>query len=1042
MMTPMRSTISPDPFDTAGLRSRVLDAWAASPARFREDANAEEELARGAYRDRLIVELAQNATDAAVRAGADGRLLLRLRGGTLTAANTGKPLDAAGVEGLSTLRASVKRDDHPDTTVGRFGVGFAAVLAVTDAPAVVSSSGAVRWSRADAVALTSAVPELADEVARRGDAVPVLRLPLAGGPGDGGSGDGSSGDGRPASGVPASGAMPVGYDTAVVLPLRDDAATTLTRALLDGIDDGLLLALTGLAEVVIDVDGAVRTLVATRAGGEVVVTDDGRPTRWRLVHRYGRVPPELLAGRPAEEPDRWTVTVAVPVDAAGGPAPLPDSVPRVYHAPTPTDEPSALPLLTLASWPMDSSRRRVVGGSLADFLAAEVAAAYADLVTALAGAGPEVLDLVPGPMPVGELDATVQRAIVDVLSRTPFVPPAAPLSSAPLSSAPPATSRISPAKLAPRDTTVVVGARAAADPTVLARFVPGLPDPLWWRTQPLRRLGGREVGLDEVIDGMAGLTQTPAEWRELYAALDGVGGTDLMTLPVPLADGRTVRSARGVLLPTDEVDAAALAGMGLRLVDPAAVHPLLTRLGATEATSAAVLRDPAVRAAMEAAEVDDEADVRRRAEAILGLVAASGIGVDDEAWLADIWLPAADGTLAPAGEVWLPDSPVLALLDVEPAAYTVDAEVVRRWGRHTLTAVGVQDRFAVVRETDLPLDDQAPPNLPDFQEWVDAARARLGDPEIPPIVTELLAVRDLDLVSDDRWPDVLTLLAEDADLRPALVDPTYVNRQDGSRQAVPSYTAWWLRTYARIPDTGHAGRPVGELCAADADPIVRALLPPLPVALDDQVSNALGLARTLDDLVAAPGPLLDRLADADLELASLQLGAVYRALGAADVAVDGVRAPEHVRVPAGAGSRVVAAADVVVADSPQWLQLGLPALIPGTPALADVLDVDLAADVYPSVPSSAGTAAGVPAVVRRVLPAAPASYVEHDDLIVAGRSVAWWVDDAGDVHAATLAGLARGVAWVCGSWHVRALLAEAVHDPADVDTLIAERAYD
>ena len=29
-----------DPFDTAGLRRRVLAAWTDSPARFREDANA------------------------------------------------------------------------------------------------------------------------------------------------------------------------------------------------------------------------------------------------------------------------------------------------------------------------------------------------------------------------------------------------------------------------------------------------------------------------------------------------------------------------------------------------------------------------------------------------------------------------------------------------------------------------------------------------------------------------------------------------------------------------------------------------------------------------------------------------------------------------------------------------------------------------------------------------------------------------------------------------------------------------------------------
>ena len=36
-----------DPFGTAELRRTVLAAWTASPARFREDANAEEDYALG-----------------------------------------------------------------------------------------------------------------------------------------------------------------------------------------------------------------------------------------------------------------------------------------------------------------------------------------------------------------------------------------------------------------------------------------------------------------------------------------------------------------------------------------------------------------------------------------------------------------------------------------------------------------------------------------------------------------------------------------------------------------------------------------------------------------------------------------------------------------------------------------------------------------------------------------------------------------------------------------------------------------------------------
>ena len=111
-----------DPFGTTSVRERVLAAWTASPARFREDANAEEDHALGGYRDRLVVELAQNAADAAARAGVTGALLLTLRDDVLTASNTGGPLDPAGVEALSTLRASAKRDDDPEPPDRRRGV--------------------------------------------------------------------------------------------------------------------------------------------------------------------------------------------------------------------------------------------------------------------------------------------------------------------------------------------------------------------------------------------------------------------------------------------------------------------------------------------------------------------------------------------------------------------------------------------------------------------------------------------------------------------------------------------------------------------------------------------------------------------------------------------------------------------------------------------------------------------------------------------------------------------------------------------------------
>lgn len=218
-----------DPFGTARLRRGVLDAWGAGPARFREDANAEEDLALGGYRDRLVVELAQNAADAAARAGVPGRLRLTLHPGegghaVLAVANTGAPLDATGVESLSTLRASAKREPAGPSgtaggptgsadTVGRFGVGFAAVLAVSDEPAVLGRHGGVRWSLAEAREMArdaaNGSPGLGDELRRRDGHVPLLRLPL-----------------------PAEGTAPDGYDTVVVLPLRDASAGDLVQRLL------------------------------------------------------------------------------------------------------------------------------------------------------------------------------------------------------------------------------------------------------------------------------------------------------------------------------------------------------------------------------------------------------------------------------------------------------------------------------------------------------------------------------------------------------------------------------------------------------------------------------------------------------------------------------------------------------------------------------------------------------------------------------------------------------------------------------------------
>lgn len=1010
---------SQDVFDTAALRARVLDAWAASPARFREDANAEEDLALGAYRDRLVVELAQNAADAATRAGrTPGRLLLRLSSDALLAANTGEPLEAAGVEALSTLRASAKRDPDRDV-VGRFGVGFAAVLAVTDEPEVHSKSGAVRWSAAQAHTLVTerarASAGLADELARRAGAageLPVLRLPF-----------------------PAEGQPPAGYDTAVVLPLRDPAALDTAQSALAGVDAALLLTLPALGEVVVELDlpgqRLRRVLRASRDGDSVELDEDGEVTRWRLSSASGSLDPALLADRPLEErrARSWTATCALPVDGAGRPLPLPPSLPAVVHAPTPTDESWGLPCLLVASFPLEPTRRHVARGPLADFVVARCADVYAGLVAALPS-DPLVLGLIPAPLAAGELDGMLREAIRRRLADTPFLPGVSP------------GSRGQPALLRPREAVVLgVEAREAAAPERLATVLDGLVDPAWWRTPArmagLTALGVRQTALADLVDQLMGLSLDPSEWHDLYAALSGANLDALGALPVPLADGRLVRGPRGLLLAHEYV--SHLDALGLRVVHPAAAHPLLERLGAAQATPRTLLQDPVVRAAVASSyDVDDPEPV---AEAVLGLVAAAGLAPGEEPWLADLALPADDGEWYPAGETLLPRGALAGVVAQDTPLRIVAVNVLERWGTDVLRAVGVLDSYALVRDHDVPLDiDACDHDLDGEDEWVGWARDRLPESEGPVVLVEFVAVRDLELTDPSRWDEALALLARPP-LRDAITAPVRAVLADGRTARLRPYTAWWLGRQpvlgGRLPTDLHTG----------TDARLAGLYGEAPAALDPELARALGVRGELPRLLDEPGgpdDLLDRLAQESLPVGRAQLRALYAALAA--VSPERVSPPERVRALLGGVVVVADASDVVAVDAPDLLPLvdGRPlVLVPAgdVGAIANLLDIAVASESVPGRVQSEGQTRPVPGDVAIVVPEAPRSYVLHDRLVVDGVEVPWRVA-GGTVHAASAAGLARGMAWAGGAWERRHLVEAALQAPGLLEDLLAEADLD
>ncbi len=352
-----------DPFGTAALRRAVLDAWASSPTRLTEDAAVEHDLVVGGYRDRAVTELIQNAADAARRADVSGRVALRRAGSTLHCANVGAPLTVSGVRALSALRAS----DKGGGDVGRYGVGFTAVRALTARVEVRSSAGSVVF---DAAATREVLRENGIDqsvLAARGLDVPMFRLPW------------------PSDRTPSA-----GWDTEIVLHDVDDAEAVLGAATAEAAD--LLLELPVMGRITVG-DHDVRRVETAGPGAWTTVTV-GERSYLRGVAPHA--------------------TWYLPVSGDGDVRPIERAVLR---APTRSDEALTLPALVVADVAMQPDRRRILPGADPTPLADGYGALVADLPPA---ARPLA---VPRPgVPASAVDGVLREALAADLAEAAWIP--------------------------------------------------------------------------------------------------------------------------------------------------------------------------------------------------------------------------------------------------------------------------------------------------------------------------------------------------------------------------------------------------------------------------------------------------------------------------------------------------------------------------------------------------------------------------------------------------------------------------------------------
>ncbi|WP_111767799.1 sacsin N-terminal ATP-binding-like domain-containing protein [Nakamurella deserti] len=960
------SPAADDPFDTAALRAAVLDIWRRSPARLREDANAEEALAVVGYAGRVLVELIANAADAAIAAVQPARIRITTRGGELRVANTGAPLTAAGVASLASLRASAKTGD---AGVGHFGVGFTAVLAVSDQPSVVSTTGSVRFDAADtAVAVARlADPALDAVVAARDGHVPALRLPW-----------------------PTDGTPPEGFSTEVRLPLRHGIAAADVLA---EIGDHLLLALPAVERLEVD----DRVLARLPSDDDTVVLSDSAAdtpvTRWRLASRAGRWDAARLAGLPTEQRRRarWQLTWAHPTTRPLGP--------DVLYAPTPTDEPLGLPARLIGTFPVDDTRRHLAAGPLVEALLDEAVAGYLDL---MAATDPDArLGLLPAAgLGRGELDSTLRRRITDAVRGARLLVSA------------------SGEAVRPADAVMLPG--ADADLVALAaEALPGLLPPVGDTVarEALRSLGVRTVTVADLSTALGALARDARFWGRLYAVLDetGAAGDDLADLPVPLAGGRTVLGARGCLVadgPAPWLDAAVAAVPGLRLVHPDATadpvaRRLLLRIGAVRADATGVLGDPAVLRAVAELRADLEEDdvpverVVAVGTAVLDLVAAGGAPGADVS--GDLLLTTDDDEPWPVTELTLPGSPLAAIL-VDAELEPVGSHWTDGWSDDVLRRAGVLGGFRVIEDTAPTGPDH---DLPDEDRWWDEV---VGNGPPPAVLT---AVADLDLVADDRWPAALQLIADDRAARDSLAPVA----------GRPSYTAWWLGRFARLAD-----RPPTAWRLPGAADLV-GLFDPLPVPLPEPVAAAIGVRNGAAQVLADdPVDLLRRFCDPARTVPAVRVPALTAALTTALAGVRVAPLPSGVRVLTGT---VVDAGDAAVLDLPWFAAVVDPArTVPGgadPAAVAGVFDLDLVSERHPvervtATPTSAVRPTAAGAALGVTAGAVAAVGVDPDLRVrIAGTDhrVPWWVSVDGAWVDGSAAGWGRMLAWLAGDWALR-----------------------
>lgn len=377
---------------------RTLSAYRAQPNLVEEQANQEQDTARGGYANRQMVELIQNSADQIAKKVGGGRIYIRLTDTHLYCADDGEPLDKDGAKALLFSHLSPKR---ATAEIGRFGVGFKAVLGVTDRPAVFSRSGSIQFDRQRAKRRIA-------KVAPDAKHCPVLRVaePI-----------------DPAAATktdPELATLMRWARNVVRLPLKPDARAKLTEQIRTFAPEFLLfVSHVRRLDIVGDADGESRRVHLTRAGGQIELNDGGQRSHWMLFSLSHELSDDAKAdSRALDDAERVKIAWAAPLDAR---SPL-----RQFWAFFPTQTSSLVAGILNAPWKTNEDRQGLLPGVYNDELIGAAAQLVADSLPEMAASDDPArhLDLLPRRAETGDNEhaGRLRRLLYGLLEHAAVAP--------------------------------------------------------------------------------------------------------------------------------------------------------------------------------------------------------------------------------------------------------------------------------------------------------------------------------------------------------------------------------------------------------------------------------------------------------------------------------------------------------------------------------------------------------------------------------------------------------------------------------------------